>query len=247
MLSFWATVTEKEVENYARTLLLPDYMSHLVMDSFHFADQPFNQGGQEPLVITYSGDGRLEEIHLRPGEHAIRILANLKPPLLPGRIELPRDAVWSWSRENSGVECPTGSSIPVMRVYFSPHPACLEEESACPFPARDAYVSVSRGEIFLSKKVLVAYLGRQCDRVSTTEEEELPHLIPIAGGYRFQQGVIGGELLVAPDRVLDDLLFFARLKRSLGYLADSVSIDWTACPPELSPDGILIRFESPAL
>ncbi|MDD3588012.1 MAG: hypothetical protein PHQ75_12595, partial [Thermoguttaceae bacterium] len=62
MLTFWANVREADIEHYARSLVLPAFMSHLRMDPFSLSQQQHNADGREPLVVLYSGDGRLEEI-----------------------------------------------------------------------------------------------------------------------------------------------------------------------------------------
>ncbi|MDO5554180.1 MAG: hypothetical protein Q4G68_10505 [Planctomycetia bacterium] len=263
MLSFWANVTENDVVNYTRSLILQDYMSHLAMDPFHFADQAYNRTGMEPLVISYSGEGRLEEVALDPATHARPLLASLRPAILPGRTVLPDDAIWSWaaSPDNGGLT-PGGcendvraaesvtapSAKPTMRIYFASVPGILGEESPVAFPAREAYVSVSRGELFLSTEVICAYLSSRCryfleDAVHGVPGNDDLTLAPIAGGYHFQLGAVAGELILSCDQVLDDLILFARLQRSIGYLTDIVTIDWKNRPIEMNPAGVLIRFE----
>ena len=40
MISLWALVTESQIEAYCSSLVLPDYLSHLGLKPFRFADQP---------------------------------------------------------------------------------------------------------------------------------------------------------------------------------------------------------------
>ena len=65
MLSLWANADEHAVEAYAGGLVLPEYLAHLRLDPFRFAAQPQSGDGQQPLVLRYVGEGRLEQFERR--------------------------------------------------------------------------------------------------------------------------------------------------------------------------------------
>lgn len=91
MISLWAWVGPSDVEAYAASLLLPAYMSHLGLAPFTFASQAPPRDGREPLVLTYVGDGRLEELPLEPKEHALGLIRLVAPGVDVARVQLPRD------------------------------------------------------------------------------------------------------------------------------------------------------------
>lgn len=233
MIDFWAQVDESDVEKFAKTMILPAYMSHLKIAPFSVSDQVRVETGREPLKIVYLGEGRLEELALAPDACASRLLASLSPGLDVERIRIPTSgAVWTWNEfgpthpffasaffdakskasdergddagkidggENGGGDNDFGDvdgdrdkndksdknrekgarceivrdderetpndgeaardgadrfKTKFVRVYFERKRPFQETKT---FPARDAYVSVSRREIFLSWRVVESY------------------------------------------------------------------------------------------
>ena len=51
MISLWAPLNESDVEAYAGTLVLPDYLSHLRLRPFKFDQQTESSDGQQPLKL----------------------------------------------------------------------------------------------------------------------------------------------------------------------------------------------------
>ena len=97
MLCLWAMIDERGVEGYAATLILPPYLAHLELAPFRFASQAANSDGREPLVLTYVGEGRVEEYPLCPKEHALPMIQFVCPGVVASRIRLPQDdASWHW-------------------------------------------------------------------------------------------------------------------------------------------------------
>ena len=56
MIDFWARLDESDVEKYAKTLILPEYMSHLNLRPFSLSEQRESASGREPLTLLYVGD-----------------------------------------------------------------------------------------------------------------------------------------------------------------------------------------------
>lgn len=176
MIDFWARLDESDVEKYAKTLILPEYMSHLNLRPFSLSEQRESASGREPLTLLYVGDGRLEELELEPERDALPLIASLDLGVDLKKIRLPNSgAYWTWN--NYGPTHPffsepldpsTSEAAPYndnasprfLRVYFEPCETTFAQTLT--FDAQDAYVSVSRREIFFSWRVLQAYLEARC-------------------------------------------------------------------------------------
>ncbi len=203
MIDFWARVDESDVDDFVKTLALPDYMSHLKVAPFSIAEQASSATGREPLKLVCFGPGRLEDLALDPFECAAKLLASLSIGLDVEKIRVPTSgAVWTWgafgpthsfydSASNEPKTEPervatTDADVPkraerfddatlaaarktvfderrvvgdYLRVYFEPTESFDLEET---FDARDAYVSVSRREMFLSWRVVKIYVEKRC-------------------------------------------------------------------------------------
>lgn len=176
MIDFWARFDESDVEKYAKTLMLPEYMSHLNLRPFSLSEQRESASGREPLTLLYVGDGRLEELELRPERDALPLIASLDLGVDVEKIRLPNSgACWTWSdygpthpffsrpldAKNDDANSPNDDKTSrFLRVYFEPRETTFSQTLT--FDAQDAYVSVSRREIFFSWRVLQAYLEARC-------------------------------------------------------------------------------------
>lgn len=176
MIDFWARFDESDVEKYAKTLILPEYMSHLNLRPFSLSEQRESASGREPLTLLYVGDGRLEELELRPERDALPLIASLDLGVDVEKIRLPKSgAYWTWSdygpshpffsrpldsENNEPAPSDDAASSRCLRVYFEPRETTFSQTAT--FDAQDAYVSVSRREIFFSWRVLETYLEARC-------------------------------------------------------------------------------------
>ncbi len=235
MISLWAYLTESDVEAYAATLVLPSYLAHLRLQPFRFAAQPKNCDGQEPLQMTYSGEGRIEEFTLYPKEHVLAMIRFVCPGIDTSRIQLPRDdASWHWTT--------SGDADQKMRLYFAPTTEVLYG-SVAPPPCEEAYVSVSRGHAFLGRSVVESYLKAWLARLGIDAEEIHWDFDTPSAGIEFVAGPVGGQMFLDDEVVAEDLMRFAGLDKALDYVADLVEIDMDAAPQdnaEVSEDGIYI-------
>ncbi len=175
MIDFWARIDESDVEKYAKTLILPEYMSHLKLRPFSLSEQVESASGREPLTLSYVGDGRLEELTLEPERDAAPLIASLDLGVNVEKIRIATSGpCWTWNdfgpshpfyarpldSEISNDETSDAESRRFLRVYFEPKETRFRSELK--FDAQDAYVSVSRREIFFSWRVLRAYLEARC-------------------------------------------------------------------------------------
>jgi hypothetical protein len=237
MISLWVLVSQHDVQAYAGTLLLPSYLSHLRLGPFEFSAQGENRDGQEPLRLTYVGAGRLEEVLLEPKQHALGLIRHVCPNIDASRIQLPRDdASWHWTTSAERPE--------PMRVYFAPTTRRLSSISP-PIPSEEAYVSVSRGHVFIGRRVVQSYLEAWLASLGISDPlAEFDFGTP-SGEVEFRAGAVGGQLSLSDDVLAEDIMRFAGLEKPLGYVSELVELDLRSAGEDGSgvyDDGIYIHL-----
>ncbi len=249
MLTFWALLEEPDIESYVGTLLLPSYMSYLRRSPIRFAEQPLTDDPQQPIILTYTGDGRMEEFAVHPKKHAVGLLQSVVSQLDAQTVRIVEDEpIWKWSVDyrNEFTEFdPTAG--PAMRLYFEP--ICLTLPVVFPerFDAKICYVSVSRRELFIGLPVLQAFCGAWIDhleRKSNRDRHEHPVVKTVSGGIVFQGDRIGGEFLLEDDEPFRNLLRFTGLDRSLKEIAEIAVLDWERSETDIDDDGVRFRLIS---
>lgn len=193
MLLFWANIDEADIEGFAGTLLLPSYMSHLTLSPFRIIDQPHNFDGQQSLILTYVGQGRVEQLAVSPQKYALSLLRYAVPILRFDSIRLlQKSAIWNWelaqaqdspsfSNQSSSSYLRQETSKNVLeleifpaswfRIYFETVFRSLQldfkEDYFSPF---QTYVSVSRKEMFIGSQILAAYFYTWIGRLLGKEQ-----------------------------------------------------------------------------
>jgi len=209
MISLWALVTESDVEAYCSTLVLPDYLSHLRLEPFRFADQPANCDGGEPLTVVYTGEGRLEEYRLYPEQHLLALIRFVCPSIDPARLQLPKDdASWHWTTSDGS-----------MRVFFEPTTRVLVNVEARP-PAEASYVSVSRGHVFIDRDTVESYIEACLLQLGVESEAAGFNFGTPSGTIDFIAGPIAGQMLLGGDVAAEDLIRFAGLTAALTQVSN---------------------------
>jgi len=209
--------------------VLPPYLSHLRLEPFSFRDQATNRDGHEPLRLTYRGEGRLEYYRLAPEDHALPLVSAVCPKINTSRIHLPRDdARWHWT---VGPD-----EEPRMRIYFSPTAQTLPEVPAA-HPAEAAYVSVSRGHVFLGRPTVEAYVAAWVVRLEIEGESPRCEFDTPGGGVEFAGEHVGGQLLLSDRVTAEDLIRFVGLDPALHEVRDFAALDLDEADETLSGPG----------
>jgi hypothetical protein len=242
MMAFWAWLEPSDVEAYAASLLLPPYLAHLKLAPFTFSSQVPNRDGREPLVLTYVGEGRLEEYPLDPRTHALPMIQSVAPGIVASRVQLPRDdANWFWT-----AAADTGGT---MRIYFAPTAAVLGMPSDR-IESGESYVSVSRGYIRIGRAAAERYLRARLRHLGLDDSTLQVEMGAPCEGVEFCSGAIGGQMLL-DEVAVRDLLCFTRLEKILAALGDYAVLGIDSLPSDsggILPEGItipLIRREQP--
>lgn len=213
MIDFWARIDETDVENYAKTLILPEYMSHLKLRPFSFSEQVESASGREPLTLAYVGDGRLEELTLEPERDAAALIASLDLGVDVEKIQIATSGpCWTWNDfgpthpffsrpldEESAED--DAAARRFLRVYFEPREKRFLRELT--FDASDAYVSVSRREIFFSWRVLRACLEARCRDLLVADgapSDAAPRPVEDADADEPLDDVSPSDAVESPDR-----------------------------------------------
>jgi hypothetical protein len=229
MFCLWALLDETDLEGYAATLVLPPYLAHLQLQPFRFASQVANSDGREPLVLTYVGEARLEEFRLGPKEHALAMIRSVCPGIDGSLVQLPQDdAAWHWS--------PTAESPGTMRVYFGPTQQALTDRIGRPV-AQDAYVSVSRGQVFIGRPVAEAYVRAWLRRLGLDDSGASFDFGAPSAAIEFVSGPVGGQVFLDDEVSIRDLLQFAGLDAILAQLGQFVRLGLDA--PHQNGSGVL--------
>lgn len=246
MLTFWGLIEEAEIDAYVSTLLLPPYMSHLRRLPFRFDDQPPNPDGFQPLIVTYTGQGRVEEYPIHPEKHAVELLRSLCPAMDPASIRIDEnEPIWNWSPSYSLSRDEDENAVEsAMRLYFEPAVPMLPVDDSESFDPKQCYVSVSRKEMFLGRPVLNDYFAAWLHRISG--ENERKHfdldIELIGGGVTFRDGRLGGQFFLQDDPSFRDLLRFSGLSRTLEDVAGTVRLDLDVSETEIDIDGFRFRL-----
>jgi hypothetical protein len=219
MIFLWANLTGADVTAYAGSLMLPAYLAHLQLAPVRFDQQAKNSDGREPLVLTYVGQGRLEEYALPPHDHALPMILSVCPGIVASRIRVPEDdAHWVWNAEGDG---------PPMRIYFAPARSQLGSAAA---PAGDgrSYASVSRGHAFIARGAVEAYLQAWLQRLGIAQAATRFDFPTPSGEVEFLAGNVGGQLTLDGLEQAQDLARFAGLGPALDEIRQFVEPDLDA-------------------
>ncbi|OHB83788.1 MAG: hypothetical protein A2V98_18785 [Planctomycetes bacterium RBG_16_64_12] len=236
MISLWALLSEADVESYAGSLVLPSYLSHLRLGPFRFSGQSPNADGQEPLKLTYCGEGRLEEFSLPPEDHVLDMIRFACPRIRTSRIRLPRDdARWYWN--------PSADPPEPMRIYFEPTTRSLY--GSTPRPAPESYVSVSRRQVFIGRAVVEAYLRAWFESLGIEEETIEFQFDTPSAGVEFAASGVGGQMFLSDEVMARELIRFAGLERPLSHVSDWVELDLNSAAQNeggVHADGVYIQL-----
>jgi hypothetical protein len=236
MIALWAVARETDVAAYATTLLLPGYLAHLELAPVEICQQIPVRDGREPLVLTYRGEGRLEQFPLDPRAHALGLIRFLCPGVDTSRIQLPQDdAAWLW---------PAPDDPHALRVYFSATAQVLNRSLDAPV-GQQAFVSVSRLTTFVGRSIVERYLHAWLEHLNLAADGLVMALGMPSGEVEFRAGAVAGQMLVDDPVSAGDLLHFAGLDRRLEELADLVRLDFSQ--PPVGPygvreDGVYLRL-----
>ncbi len=219
MIFLWANLTEADVAAYAASLVLPAYLSHLQLAPVRFDRQAKSSDGREPLVLTYVGQGRLEEYALLPRDHALPMIGLVCPGIALSQIRVPEDdAHWVWNADCDGSP---------MRIYFAPARP-LSGPAASPAEDQQAYVSVSRGHVFVARPLVEAYLQAWLQQLGIRETVARFDFPTPSGEVEFLAGKVGGQLTLDGLEQAQDLARFAGLGPALGEIREFAEPDLDA-------------------
>lgn len=265
MLTFWGNIEEIDISAYAATLILPSYMSHLQLSPFRFAAQRSANTGEQPLTLTYTGPGRIEQFDLSPLEHAMDLLCHTCPGLHRDRVQLPKQgAIWSWPPAS---EKKTSNNLPVvitpgddasaesnanMRLFFRPVVDTLAESiigddaeiKTQSFPPEKAYLSVSRSEIFLHIDVVTAYFRTWLAYLGVPDDTNAMSCRATVCGFLAESPYLTIEATITPNQLFQDLLRFAGLSRWFDELGNDIAPDLDADDTTMTDCGLRVPLKN---
>lgn len=210
MIVFQVEIHESDISSYMASHFLPDYFQNMRMEKIVFDPGKLNWNGTQPLVLTYSVPGRVEDFELHPQKHAFSILRHLHPFFQEEKAAfIPNASLWIWDSQ-------------MMRIHFM-----LKELETQPsgevYGASDAYVSFSRRKIFLSFDVIQEYLAAQFGKLGLEMGAEDPiRWDDSIGGLVYRSGNVTVQWVLSDCEALQDLLRFLGLDSVLSQMEDFV-------------------------
>ena len=231
------------------------------MEPFDFGIQSHNGDGRMPILLRYSGQGRREEIHLTPEKHGKRLVQRLTNGVNLAKIAFADDGVlWNWTTwgrdfssadlgekgegfENGGGKT-ANEGTPSLRVFFHLKAAALGERSRRPFSPDEAFVSVSRREIFMAHRVMEDYITARYRQLLLDPDADGPEpaIDYSAGTYSFRFGALCGTLIPDDREISDDILLFAGLKEPLEQVAEYLTDPPSPFRVQFDADGVRLRL-----
>lgn len=264
MISFWAQIEESDIEGFAGTVVLPSYMSYLKLSPFRFANQSRNYDGRTPLILTYTGEGRVEEMSLSPEKYASELLSYVLPGLSGESVRIGKEGtIWMWNAppsqngeqspdferfglEISSASYPNSTSVESgshMKIFFETRDQILPENvPAREFSPFQTYVSVSRRELFVGIQILSAYLRNWVRKLTDPEfpaHPESPSGTGESGVHSLRPSVNGISFTsgkIGGEFILDNDAVFQDLLEFAGLSEPLSEVSQTLVPHLNSPE-----------
>ncbi len=169
MITFNIEIEPEEIATYISSRFLPDYFQNMRLEHVHLEHDSMNWNGTQPLVLTYTSPGRVEDFAMEPDEHAFPLILSIYPTFRSENAKfLEYSAHWTWDER---------------KVYITFCPREIHTEpSGEIFDTEDVYVSISRKEIFLSYEVIREFLMAQFAAVGLPLELDSPITWDVAQG-----------------------------------------------------------------
>ncbi|MDO4630146.1 MAG: hypothetical protein Q4C70_13285 [Planctomycetia bacterium] len=211
MIIFNIEIDPEEIATYISSRFLPDYFRNMKLEQVHLEQDSMNRNGTQPLMLTYTRPGRVEDFAMNPDEHAFPLIQSIYPEFqCENAMFIEHSAHWMWDEQK-------------MRIIFRPREVHTEPSGEV-FSTEDVYVSISRREIFLSFEAIHEFLIAQFTVVGLPEEMEGPVEWDSSQGaivYRTKRTKL--QWVLAEENALDGILHFLGVDCTLQQLSQWVS------------------------
>ena len=246
MLTFFAKIPLKKIEEYASVQFVPPYLAYTKLEPISMNTQETRKRAA-PIHLLYTATGRMEDHYLHAEEHAMKIL----PWLYENYLNEKRIPAGNESREISPVD---GASLwhwedENLCVPFAPPVRKLETRGKT-LSSADTYVSISRRQIFISYPVIRNYMAAWLQKIGLNglEIQEL-RWEPAGFYFLLDASPFYGKLIFSDMDTVHDLLHFAHLDRTLESILDRGwgKLDLDACAGaafQVTEQGVLFRLGS---
>ncbi|MDO4570195.1 MAG: hypothetical protein Q4D38_07430 [Planctomycetia bacterium] len=213
MLIFIVELDTHLISDYMATVTLPETFRYMKLDSIGLDASPARSGGRESLILTYTSPGRVEDYELYPEDHTRAMVRFLFEKVsVEEMLPVPYAPLWTWDEKG-------------LRIFFTMKRTLLET-GASPCETQDAFVSVTRKQIFLSKNVFSRYVEALLERSGFGMTEVSVVWSPAIGGYVAEHENLKVQLLITEEETLTDLLDFTGLKKTLTWISSGASVDF---------------------
>ncbi len=200
MLNFSVEVRAEEIASYLASHFLPEYFRNMSLRQIVLDPDSLNWNGSQPLRVTYSVPGRIEDFELFPQEHAFQIIRSIYPCFQSEKVQfIPNSSMWLWDNEK-------------ITIFFM-----LKEQETEPsgevFLSDEAYLSFSRREAFLSFEVIQEYLEAQLGGlgVDLKDDDSPIYWDDSCGGMVYRNGNAKVQWILSAENSLKDVFHFVGL------------------------------------
>lgn len=215
-------ITLPEITSYMASHVLSDFYENMRLDNVGL-DKTFTNGaGKQPLVLTYSLPGRVEDYEMHPEEHAFPMILHHFPCFVPENAQFCEGVpFWTWSKEEITI------NIQPKEIDSEPSDEIVSTQ--------DAYVSISRREVFISFEMIQEFLTLQLARLGLDLKNPQPLRWDVSRNALIYQGEgISFTWIISEPNAFDPLLHFLNLDRIIKSISGEFrfSIEEAAPTPE---------------
>lgn len=210
MLNFSVEVSVEEIASYLSSHFLPEYFQNMSLKSIVLDSDALNWDGSQPLRVTYSVPGRIEDFELFPQEHAFQIIRSIYPFFQTEKVQfIPNSSMWLWDNEK-------------MTIYFMQKEQETEPSGEV-FHSDEAYLSFSRKQAFLSFDVIQEYLAAQMGELGMDLKDDFPiYWDDSCGGLVYRNGNVRVQWFLSAENSLKDVFRFVGLDSAFVQMKEVV-------------------------
>ncbi len=212
-----------EITSYMSSHVLSDFYENMRLEKIGLQPAYMNGTGDQPLILTYSLPGRVEDYEMRPEEHAFRMISHRFPDFVPEQAQFCTGVpFWTWTTEKMTI------NIEPKEIDPEPTGEIVSTE--------DAYVSISRREVFISFEIIQEFLTFQLARLGLELKKPQPLSWDASRNALVYQGEgLSIAWIISEPNAFDPLLHFLNLDRIVKSLRDEFRFSIEEAAPTYEP------------
>ncbi|MCR5163358.1 MAG: hypothetical protein K6C40_04995 [Thermoguttaceae bacterium] len=220
-------ITLPEITSYMASHVLSDFYENMRLDKVGL-DTDFTNGvGNQPLIFTYSLPGRVEDYDMHPEEHAFPMIASRHPDFIPENAQFCQGVpLWSWDSEKIVI------NIQPKELDCEPTGEIVDTE--------DAYVSISRRQVFISFDMIQEFLTLQLAGLGLNLKEVEPITWDVSrNAFICKSGPVSITWVISEPDAFAPLLHFLRLDKMIQSISGEYRFSIEEAAPTSEPSNAM--------